>query len=86
MAELYDVQLALAINIEKIGVNLKKTSLQRRTFEYLKNCLNNLEKYWKEYQFNHDRLSTEVSVSHAYFTKQEHEKTSKSYQAVKTLI
>ncbi|CAB3244584.1 unnamed protein product [Arctia plantaginis] len=86
MAELIDMQAIIYDSIVKLGINIKKDSVERKTLDYFKRRLNTLEEYWTEYEGNHDRITGEVSQTNSYFVNREREKTMKAYEEVKALI
>lgn len=85
-ADLYQNQNELYDNIKKIGINIKKDAWDRKNPDYFKRRKAMLENLWSDYQFNHDRLSTEQSANHPYFTNDSYNQTLQCYNEVKELI
>ncbi|KAF9408765.1 hypothetical protein HW555_011656 [Spodoptera exigua] len=85
-SEIYENQLELYESIKKVGINVKKDGWDRKNSDYFKRRMQLLENLWNDFQFNHDRLSTEEAMSHPYFTSELHSKTLHCYKTVKELI
>lgn len=85
-ADIYQNQKELSENIQKVGINIKKDGWARKNSDYFKRRMQMLETLWGEFQFNHDRLTTEESVTHPYFTSDLYNKTRQVYKEVKDLI
>ncbi|KAH9634826.1 hypothetical protein HF086_012240, partial [Spodoptera exigua] len=85
-SEMYENQLELYESIKKVGINVKKDGWDRKNSDYFKRRMQLLENLWNDFQFNHDRLSTEEAMSHPYFTSELHSKTLHCYKTVKELI
>lgn len=85
-ANTYENQRELYENIKKIGINIKKDGWDRKNLDYFKRRMQMLENLWSEFQFNHDRLSTEVSAGHPYFTSDLYNTALMCYKEVKELI
>lgn len=86
MEEIFVQQKKICDNIIKLYTNIRKDSSDRKTIDYFKKRLETLEGLWNDYQYNHDRLSTEASRTDDYFVNQEYEYTKKHYYEVKNLI
>lgn len=86
MEAIYQNQQELYVAISKMVTNIKKDSADRKSVDYFKRRLDTLESYWGEYQYNHDRLSTEGSRSHDYFMRGEYEKTYELYKLSKAFM
>ncbi|KAF9410048.1 hypothetical protein HW555_010765, partial [Spodoptera exigua] len=72
--------------IQKLAINIKKDSPDRKTSDYFKRRLDTLNQYWSDYQYNHDRLLSEESRTHPYFTGRTYEKAKELYISTKALI
>ncbi|XP_062527977.1 uncharacterized protein LOC105842929 [Bombyx mori] len=86
MEDIVDIQTLIHENIVKLGINIKKDSADRKTLDYFRRRLATLDEYWKEYEYNYDRIRMEVSQTHPYFVQREFEKAMKAYEEVKSLI
>ncbi|KAH9642171.1 hypothetical protein HF086_002327 [Spodoptera exigua] len=85
-ADMYQNQKELSENIQKVCINIKKDGWARKNADYFKRRIQMLETLWSEFQFNHDSLTTEESVTHPYFTSDLYNKTRQIYKEVKDLI
>ncbi|KAF9404877.1 hypothetical protein HW555_014121, partial [Spodoptera exigua] len=74
------------IPIQKLAINIKKDSPDRKTSDYFKRRLDTLNQYWSDYQYNHDRLLSEESRTHPYFIGRTYEKAKELYISTKALI
>ncbi|KAF9410678.1 hypothetical protein HW555_010305 [Spodoptera exigua] len=72
--------------IQKLAINIKKDSADRKTSDYFKRRLDTLNQYWSDYQYNHDRLLSEESRTHPYFIGRTYEKAKELYISTKALI
>ena len=86
MESLYFIQSEIAESIRKLTVNFKKDSVERKTLDYCKRKLELLEKYWEDFQVNHEKILPFEKTDHKYFTKSEFESTKQLYLAAKELI
>lgn len=86
MESLHANQAELSEAMRKLATNIKKDSTDRKSVDYFKRRSETLEQYWSDYQYNHDRLNTEESKSHPYFTQRNFEQAEELYRSTKTLI
>lgn len=86
MESLYFIQSEIAESITKLLVNFKKDSVERKTLDYCKRKLELLEKYWTDFQVNHEKILPFEQTNHKYFTKSEFESTNQLYLTAKGLI
>ncbi|KAF9800206.1 hypothetical protein SFRURICE_004419 [Spodoptera frugiperda] len=86
LADLFQNQNEIYDNIKKIGINIKKDGWDRKNADYFKRRKAMLENLWSEFQFNHDRLTTEQSGGHPYFANDCYNITLQCYNEVKELI
>ncbi|KAH9639102.1 hypothetical protein HF086_009071 [Spodoptera exigua] len=86
MEGLHTNQDELYTAIQKLAINIKKDSADRKTSDYFKRRLDTLNQYWSDYQYNHDRLLSEESRTHPYFIGRTYEKAKELYISTKALI
>ncbi|XP_048481675.1 uncharacterized protein LOC125489576 [Plutella xylostella] len=85
------METLLANQAELVGVfnqfisNFKKTGAERKTVDYFKKKLNQLEQYWSEFQNNHFQLC-QYDRDHSYFTTSQFDKTKQVYENIKATI
>jgi hypothetical protein len=83
--KILDFQSKTIADISTINNNFKKDSSSRKTKEYLKTCLDNLEKSWATCIDNQDALNVFIKDDE-YFKLGVFQQTKKVYDAVKTAI
>lgn len=86
MEDLYNSQTEITEAISKMAINLKKDGADRKKGDYFKNKLDKLDNYWVQYEYNDDRIRTEGSRLHPYFTMSEYDKAVELHKKVKNLI
>ncbi|KAJ8704280.1 hypothetical protein PYW08_013004 [Mythimna loreyi] len=67
MEGLLQRQLIIAEAVQKISTNIKKDSAIRKTAEYIRKRLVNLEELWDEFDNNHKKLTVLCDNKHEYF-------------------
>lgn len=65
--ELITKQQKLGESIERLQINFKKDSDSRKTEEYFKKKLSNLEELWSAFNMNHAILKSYEATENAYF-------------------
>ncbi|CAB3253240.1 unnamed protein product [Arctia plantaginis] len=83
---LYEQQVEKRQEIARIKTNFNKDSASRKTVDYYKTRLGNLDSLWEEFKHNHDRMCTEESRTHQYFTEKWFESTEECYREVRALL
>ncbi|KAJ8708889.1 hypothetical protein PYW08_010271 [Mythimna loreyi] len=90
MSSLEDVlaqQQQLLNQIEQVYTNFKKDGSDRKTSDYIRRRLENLEACWQEYQSNHRKLcGIEYARSHTYFTSQQFDTVKERYENIRAVI
>lgn len=86
MENLLQKQQIITEGIEKIVVNFKKDSPNRKTPDYAKKRLEALESLWSEFEINHDHLLTFEDRTNDYFTTNAYQTLSKTYEAIKEAL
>ncbi|VVC98133.1 unnamed protein product [Leptidea sinapis] len=86
MESLHVNQAELFEALTEITINIMKDSADRKTSAYFKRRLETLDAYWTDYKYNHDRLLTEESRSHTYFTNRKYEQAEEVYKKTKVFI
>ncbi|CAG9108036.1 unnamed protein product [Plutella xylostella] len=79
-----DRQESILAAIKQCG-NHQKTGAERKTVDYFKKKLNQLEQYWSEFQNNHFQLC-QYDRDHSYFTTSQFDKTKQVYENIKATI
>lgn len=87
LEEVLAQQQQLLNQIEQIYSNFKKDGSDRKTSDYIRRRLENLDACWQEYQSNHIRLcSIEYARSHTYFTSKQFDTVKERYEKIRAVI
>lgn len=86
MEDIIATQEQVEAAIEQLWVNFRKDGASRKTADYIKRRLDQLDKLWQEYQANHIELCGIGMRNHKYFIENKYESTQEKYSRVKTLI
>lgn len=83
MEDLLENQQQIIEAIEKIATNFGKDSSDRKTADYIRKRVETLDKYWAEFQQNHNKLCSISQKTSDYFTNNAYENTNRKYLRVR---
>ncbi|PZC85571.1 hypothetical protein B5X24_HaOG216679 [Helicoverpa armigera] len=86
MEDLLATQQQIIEAIDKLYVNFKKDGAERKSPDYLRRRLENLEQYFTEFHNNHMNLLSFEDQSHSYFTSNQYDQTKHKFGNIKAAI